>query len=41
MSEPVLGGVEAGGTKFVCVVGRAPDVRAEFTLQLFGFEAIS
>jgi predicted NBD/HSP70 family sugar kinase len=24
MSEPVLGGVEAGGTKFVCVVGRGP-----------------
>ncbi len=22
MSEPVLGGIEAGGTKFVCVVGR-------------------
>jgi fructokinase len=25
MSEPVLGGVEAGGTKFVCAVGRGPD----------------
>jgi fructokinase len=24
MSEPVLGGVEAGGTKFVCVVGHGP-----------------
>ena len=25
MSAPVLGGVEAGGTKFVCAVGRGPD----------------
>lgn len=25
MAEPIYGGIEAGGTKFVCAVGRAPD----------------
>ncbi len=25
MTEPIYGGIEAGGTKFVCAVGRAPD----------------
>ncbi len=25
LSDPIYGGIEAGGTKFVCAVGRAPD----------------
>jgi fructokinase len=25
MTQPIFGGIEAGGTKFICVVGRSPD----------------
>ena len=31
MTEPIYGGVEAGGTKFVCAVARAPDSVIEET----------
>ena len=30
ISSPLLAGIEAGGTKFVCIVGTGPDdIRAE------------
>jgi fructokinase len=33
MTGPIVGGVEAGGTKFVCAVGTGPDdIRAETTI---------
>jgi hypothetical protein len=32
---PIFGGIEAGGTKFVCVIGAGPsDIRAEVFFQL-------
>lgn len=37
MTEPFVGGIEAGGTKFVCAVGTGPaDIRAEVRLPTTG-----